>query len=67
MVTPDRRRRATNRTPWSSVIQKRVIRSSVMVIRPDFLCSLNNGTTLPRLPTTFPYRAQEKRVGPSPR
>src|SRR5206468_310555 len=46
--------RITNRTPCSSVIQKRVMRSSVTVSVPAFLCSRNKGMTLPRLPTTLP-------------
>jgi len=44
----------TNRTPWSSVIQKRVIAGWVTVTWPFCLCFRNSGMTLPRLPTTFP-------------
>ena len=44
----------------------RVIRRSVMVIGPPFaICSLNKGTTLPRLPKTFPKRTAANKVFPS--
>ena len=44
----------TKSTACSSVIQKRVIRTSVIVRTPVGACALNSGMTLPRLPTTFP-------------
>src|SRR5882724_11492405 len=56
----------TKRTPCSRVIQNLVIRASVIVIFPFFLCSTNTGITLPRLPTTFPYLAQLNRVAFDP-
>ena len=38
-------------------MKNRVIRGSVIVIGPPrLICSLNNGTTLPALPSTFPNR-----------
>ena len=43
----------------SSESQKRVMRSSVIVTVPLARCLRNNGTTEPRLPTTFPYRTHE--------
>jgi hypothetical protein len=45
---------STKRTACSSVIQKRVMRSSVMVTAPSRACRRNSGTTDPRLPTTLP-------------
>jgi hypothetical protein len=45
---------STNSTASCSVIQKRVMRSSVMVTRPVCACCLKIGMTLPRLPTTLP-------------
>ena len=45
---------STKSTACSSVIQKRVIRSSVIVTTPVSACALKNGMTLPRLPTTLP-------------
>ena len=45
---------STKSTAASSVIQKRVIRSSVIVSVPVSACCLKIGTTLPRLPTTLP-------------
>ena len=48
------RQSSTNATAWSSVIQKRVMRSSVMVSTPVSACALNSGITEPRLPTTLP-------------
>ena len=45
---------STNSTACSSVIQKRVMRSSVIVSTPVSACCLKIGTTLPRLPTTLP-------------
>ena len=44
----------TKSTACSSVIQKRVIASSVIVSSPVAACCLNSGITLPRLPTTLP-------------
>jgi hypothetical protein len=44
----------TNRTPWSSVIQNRVIRLSVIVTVPVLRWSAKTGMTLPREPTTLP-------------
>ncbi len=45
---------STKATASSSVSQKRVIRSSVIVMRPVCRCSRKIGMTLPRLPTTLP-------------
>ena len=45
---------STNSTASSSVIQNRVIRSSVIVSTPVSACCLKIGITLPRLPTTLP-------------
>ena len=45
---------STKSTACSSVIQNRVIRSSVIVRTPVSACALKMGTTLPRLPTTLP-------------
>jgi hypothetical protein len=44
----------TKSTASSSVIQKRVMRSSVMVSTPVSACALKSGTTEPREPTTLP-------------
>jgi hypothetical protein len=44
----------TNSTASGTVIQKRVMRSSVIVTTPSCACCLKIGTTLPRLPTTLP-------------
>jgi hypothetical protein len=44
----------TKSTASSSVIQNRVIRSSVIVTTPVSACILKIGMTLPRLPTTLP-------------
>src|SRR5437870_763491 len=41
----------------SNVIQNLVMRLSVTVTRPVFLCSRSKGMTLPRLPTTLPLRS----------
>jgi hypothetical protein len=48
------RQEITKSTACSSVIQKRVIASSVIVSSPLCACFLNSGITLPRLPTTLP-------------
>lgn len=56
----------TNSTACSNVIQNRVIRSSVTGSTPVWRIFLKNGTTLPRLPTTFPYLTTAKRVFFSP-
>ena len=48
------RQLSTNSTASGSVIQKRVMRSSVIVIVPVRACCLKIGMTLPRLPTTLP-------------
>ena len=46
---------STRSTACGNVIQNRVIRSSVIVIRPSRAsCSWNTGTTEPREPTTLP-------------
>ena len=45
---------STKSTAASSVIQNRVMRSSVIVSLPVRACCLKIGTTLPRLPTTLP-------------
>ena len=44
----------TKSTACSSVIQKRVIRSSVIVTTPVCACAEERRMTLPRLPTTLP-------------
>ena len=45
----------TNCTAWSRVIQKRVIRLSVIGrLLPSAASRRNSGTTEPRLPTTLP-------------
>ncbi len=58
-ISPPRirsRQDSTNSTPWVSVIQKRVMRSSVIGRLSALLGdeSRKNGTTLPREPTTLP-------------
>ena len=47
---------STKSTPWSNVIQNLVMRSSVTgsVSQPESINFCQNGTTLPRLPITFP-------------
>lgn len=54
----------TKLTPCSSVIQKRVICSSVIgsSLMPSEISLLKRGTTDPRLPTTLPYRTTENSV-----
>ena len=56
-ISPPRMRErlaSTNSTPWASVIQKRVMRGSVIGTTPRCRAARNSGTTLPRLPTTLP-------------
>ena len=55
---------STKRTPCSSVIQKRVMRSSVIgsSFAPSAISLAKNGTTEPFEPTTLPYLATLKRV-----
>src|SRR6185295_10395134 len=58
----------TKLTPCVSVIQKRVIRSSVMgrLSAPSATSLRKNGTTEPREPNTLPYRTTENRVPSEP-
>src|ERR1700754_4554045 len=57
---------STKFTPWVSVIQKRVMRASVIgrLSAPSSASFLKKGTTEPRDPKTLPYRTTEN-LGPS--
>ncbi len=70
-ISPPRMRAkfsSTKSTPCCSVIQKRVMRSSVMgrLFAPSAIRRSNSGTTEPREPTTLPYRTAAKRVRAPP-
>ena len=48
------RPRSTSATASAMPIQNRVMRSSVIVIRPSLHCDRNSGITLPAEPMTLP-------------